>query len=111
MIKQYPEKAVEYKDIYPGFLKDGRNIVSEANPGFTDAWFIDPAGIEGFMGVHDTEKLVITAAEGLISQSEARINALPDESFSEWIDIMMKLSLDPLTWGCCEHMLYIGRRR
>ncbi|HIH93794.1 TPA: methyltransferase domain-containing protein [Methanosarcina acetivorans] len=109
MMKGYPHMILDEKDRLLDYLKDGTNIVSEENPGFTDAWFENPANIEGIMKKYPLEKLVITAIEGMLSPNEGKINSLPEDCFNAFIELSMKLSTNPMTWGSCEHMLYIGR--
>lgn len=109
-IKGYPEEVVKMKDNLLRFLDDGRNIVAPDNPGFTTAYFINPQDIEGFMGSFGLEKLVITAVEGIPGQSEPKINALPEEAYQAWLDIIYHTSTNPMTWSTSEHFLYIGRK-
>ncbi len=110
MIKGYPHMILDEKDRLLDYLKDGTNVVSEENPGFTNAWFENPANIESIMKKYPLEKLIITAIEGMLSPNEGIINSLPEDCFNAFIELSMKLSTDPMTWGSCEHMLYIGRR-
>ena len=107
-IKKYPENIVGFKENLLKYLKDGRNIVSEENPGFTTAYFINPIDIESFMNKFDLEKKIIAGIEGLTAQSEDKINSLPEEAYNEWLDLIYKTSTNPLTWASCEHFLYIG---
>jgi len=62
------------------------------------------------MSQFDLKKKVITGVEGLIAQSEERINALSKEAYIEWLDVIYKTSINPITWGSCEHFLYIGEK-
>jgi 2-polyprenyl-3-methyl-5-hydroxy-6-metoxy-1,4-benzoquinol methylase len=110
MIRGNPHMILDTKDRLLDYLKDGTNIVSEENPGFTDAWFENPANIEDIMKKYPLEKLVITAIEGMLSSNERTINSLPEDCFNAFIELSMKLSTNPMTWGSCEHMLYIGKR-
>ncbi|MFW6016735.1 MAG: class I SAM-dependent methyltransferase, partial [bacterium] len=59
-IKNYPEDIIDSKEKLLNYLEDGRNIASELNKGFTDAYFIKPNEIEAFMDNFDIEKKVIT---------------------------------------------------
>lgn len=111
MIKKSPQMIIGAKERLLNYLTDGTNIASEENPGFTNAWFENPSNIENFMGEHSLDKLVITAAEGLLSPKEEAINNLPEDCFNAFIELSMKLSVNPMVWGSCEHMLYIGRKK
>lgn len=66
--------------------------------------------IAKLMGSFGLKELALAGVEGLPAQSEAKINALDDESYEAWLDIIYKTSTDPLTWASCEHLLYIGRK-
>ena len=111
-IKHYPEEIVNYeKEDLLGYLKDGTNIVSEDNPGFTTAYFMHPEKIEGFMDNFDLDKKVITGLEGITAQSEEKINSLSSEAYEKWLDIIYETSTDPMTWSTCEHFLYIGQKK
>jgi len=109
-IKKYPENIIGYKEKLLNYIKDGRNIVSDENPGFTTAYFIDPKEIENFMNKFNLHKKVITGIEGLIAQSEDKVNSLSKEAYKEWIDLIYKTSTNPITWASCEHFLYIGKK-
>lgn len=91
MIKRYPQKIIGAKERLLNYISDGTNIVSEENPGFTDAWFENPSNIEGFIEEHPLDKLVITATEGLLSPNEETINNLPEDCFNEYINFSMIL--------------------
>lgn len=109
-IKGYPEEVVKMKNNLLKFLQDGRNLVAPDNSGFTTAYFINPMEIEGFMGSFGLEKLVITAVEGIPAQSEPKINALPEDAYQAWLDIIYHTSTNPMTWSTSEHFLYIGKK-
>ena len=109
-IKNYLENIVGFKDNLLEYLKNGRNIVSDENPGFTTAYFINPDDIEDFMSKFNLKKKVITGVEGLTAQSEAKINSLSSEAYEEWLDLIYQTSTNPLTWASCEHILYIGEK-
>ncbi|MFW6029208.1 MAG: class I SAM-dependent methyltransferase [Halanaerobiales bacterium] len=110
-IKNYPEEIINFKPNLLKYLEDGRNIVSEENPGFTDAYFIKPDEIEDFMDNFDLEKKIITGLEGLPAQSEAKINSLSEEAYQGWLDLVYQTSRNPLTWASSEHFLYIGKKK
>lgn len=109
-IKNYPENIVGFKKNLLQYLKNGENIVSTDNPGFTTAYFINPADIEDLMSGFNLRKKVITGIEGLTAQSEAKINSLSDEAYEEWLDIIYQTATNQFTWGACEHILYIGEK-
>lgn len=110
LIKNSPENIVGFKESLLVYLKNGKNIVSEENPGFTTAYFINPQDIEDFMSKFSLQKKVITGVEGLTAQSEAKINSLTEEVYEEWLDLIYQTSTNQCTWASCEHILYIGEK-
>ena len=62
------------------------------------------------MNRFNLEKLVLSGVEGIPSQSEEKINSLPEEAFQKWLDIIYQTSTDPVTWASCEHLLYVGKK-
>lgn len=110
MIKDNPDSIAEYRDTVEQLLADGINIVSDQNPGFTNAYFTHPMEVAPFMERNGLTQLRLTAIESLISFMELSINELPQESFDLWADLTYRLGTDPTTWGNSEHMLYVGRK-
>lgn len=110
VLKKYPGKIIDVKENLLNFLKDGRNIVSKDNPGFTTAYFTDPNKIEEFMNQFNLEKLVLSGIEGISAQSEEKINSLSEEAFQKWLDIIYQTSTESVTWASCEHLLYVGKK-
>ncbi|MBN2853338.1 MAG: class I SAM-dependent methyltransferase [Clostridia bacterium] len=111
ILKKYPEAIRGYKETLLSYLKDGRNIVSPENQGFTNAYFMNPNQMASFMSQFDLVQKVLTGIEGISAQSEEKINALEETDYQEWIDLIYETSKDPLTWGACEHFLYIGQKK
>jgi len=111
-IKNYPEEIVNYKkEFLINYIENGKNIVSEDNPGFTNAYFINPSEIEKFMDKFKMKKVIISGIEGIPAQSEKKLYKLSEKAYNEWIDLIFEISKDPSTWGSCEHMIYIGRKK
>lgn len=111
ILKKYPEAIRGRKEILLGYLKDGTNIVGPENQGFTNAYFMNPHQIIPFMNQFDLIEKTITGVEGISAQSEGRINSLNESDYREWIELIYETSKDPITWGACEHFLYIGQKK
>ena len=110
-IKKNPEELGKYKsDFLLDYLEDGKNVVSSDNPGFINAYFINPAEIEPFMNNFSLKKEVISGIEGITAQNEEKINKLSDKAYEEWLDLIFETSKNPMTWASCEHLLYIGTK-
>lgn len=41
---------------------------------------------------------------------EKSLMQLPEEDFMEWVDLLYKISDHKVSWGSCEHLLYVGRK-
>ena len=52
----------------------------------------------------------ILAVEGLGAMAEEKLMQLPEEDFQKWLDVFQATSENPVVWGSCEHLLYIGRK-
>lgn len=109
-LKRGPASIEEFGDAQERLLSDGVNIVSEDNPGFTNAYFIHPSDIEPLMESHGLSRLRLAAVEGFIDPVEPAINSLPEKLFNRWVDLCYRLGTDPVLWGTSEHMLYVGRK-
>jgi len=110
LLKNEPRGIKACGSIVEGLLGDGLNIISEANPGFTNAYFIHPLEIEPLMASYGLTKLRLAAAEALIAQAEPSVAILPENLFQVWLDLSYRLGTDPITWGATEHMLYVGKK-
>lgn len=110
ILKSDPALIGTYKDAYDRLTQTGVHIPTEQNPGFADAYFAHPMEIEPLMSKHGLTTLRLAVAEGIIASVERAVNNLPPELFDAWVDVCYRLGADPTTWGCGEHMLYVGRK-
>lgn len=99
----------QLKKDFLGYLQDGRHD-SRAKQDFTDAYFINPNYIEPFMSGFGLKTLGIHAVESLGILAEEKLMQLPEEDFQDWLDVLETISVEPVQWGSCEHLLYIGRK-
>lgn len=109
-LKRGPASIEEFGGVQERLLSDGVNIVSEENPGFTNAYFIHPFDIEPLMASYGLIRLRLAAVEGFIDPVEPAVNSLPQGLFERWADLCYRLGTDPVLWGTSEHMLYVGRK-
>lgn len=107
-IKAYPHEIKKRKASFLQCLGDGRNYKES---GFTDAYFICPEDIEALFSEFPVRPIRIMAAEGLGAMCENSLMQLPEEDFLEWVDLLYHISDNKVTWGSCEHLLYIGRKQ
>lgn len=110
LLKSDPASIGKYKDTYALLEESCVHIPTVQNPGFTDAYFAPPMDIEPMMRGYGLTTLRLAVAEGLISAVEPAVNALPPDLFDAWVDVCYRLGTDPTTWGCGEHILYVGRQ-
>jgi ubiquinone/menaquinone biosynthesis C-methylase UbiE len=110
MLRNDPGLIGQYGDNYRGLMETGVYVPTQTNPGFTDAYFSHPMEIEPLMSGYDLTTLRLAAAEGLIAAAEPKVNTLPQDLFDAWVGVCYRLGTDPITWGCAEHMLYVGRK-
>ena len=109
MRNRMPE-FVKERDVNLGFLGDG-HLVLPPGSGFTDAFLIRPDAISPFMARFPIQELLVTAAEGLPSQTERAIYEQGEEALETALDIIEWTGTDSLTWGASDHFLYVGRKR
>ena len=106
-MKAYPHEIKDRKLRFLQYLSDGRSL---NDVGFTDAYFTNPADIEGIFSDFELETLRIMAAEGLGCLCEGSLMELPEEDFMEWVDLLYLISDRKEILGSCSHLLYIGKK-
>lgn len=110
ILERDPALIGQYGSTYVRLIETGVHIPTEQNPGFTDAYFAHPMEIEPLMLGYGLTTLRLSVAEGLIAAAELEVNRLSPELFDAWVDVCYRLGTDPTTWGCGEHVLYVGRK-
>ncbi len=105
-----PEIIGDYEHQLDTLLSTGVSMVSDENPGFTDAYFAHPMEIEPLMSAYGLKTLRLAAAEGVVATAEPRLLELPSKTVDTWASVCYRLGTDPLTWGTAEHMLYVGKK-
>lgn len=91
-----------------GYFQDGRHYAGKGT-GFTDAYFVNPAHIEGFMSLFQLETLTIATVEGLGAATEEKLMQLEEKDFQSWLDVFETICSNREIWGSGHHLLYIGR--
>lgn len=107
IIKKFPEEIEANRATLLNYITDGRNYDGQ---GFTDAYFIHPDDVEPFMASFPVIPLRYMATEGFGSLAEERLNQLNDGQFKAWVDTLYEIAHHRSVLGCCEHLLYIGRK-
>lgn len=109
-LKNCPEALKGAVEEHLRYLEDGRNIVSEDNPGFTSAYFIDPSAIDGFMAGFPLKRLALYTAESVLGPYEKRLREADRETFEACLDLAMRLAEDEHCRASGEHLVYVGRK-
>ncbi len=108
--KKSPASIEGSVDEQCGYLKDGVNIVSEENPGFTNAYFMHPNSAQAFMGRFGLREEGYYVAESILGPFENSLKLLDKSAFDACIDLGMRFADDPNCRACGEHLLWVGRK-
>lgn len=111
VLKHYPEKLNGRIEEYLAYLKEGINIVSDENPGFTTAYFIDLNKVEPFMANFNVEKKGFYTTESILGPYEENLKKVDERTWSCCMELAMRFVEDPYCRACGEHFLYIGVKK
>lgn len=106
-IKKFPEEIEDNRTSLLNYITDGRNYGGD---GFTDAYFIHPDDVEPFMAGFPIIPVRFMATEGFGAFTEDKLSQLSDSQFMAWVDTLYAIAPHRSVLGCCEHLLYIGRK-
>jgi SAM-dependent methyltransferase len=109
-LKNFPESLNGRVERYADYVRNGINIVSTENAGFTNAYFIEPSKIEGFMARFALEQLGLFSAEGILGPFEDRLKNVDEQTFESCIELGMKFIEDVNCRAFGDHLLYVGKR-
>jgi len=107
-LKNYPQEIKKEKAQLIRYLYDGRYFKGP-DDGFTDAYFFNPTEIGNFMAGFRLHQIKIMATDPF-GTAEDKLLELSEDDFQCWIDLFEHVSANPEIWGCCEHLLYIGKK-
>ena len=110
LLMRGPQGISAYGPDWDEWIATGRNVTSERNPGFTNAYFARPEEAALLMAEHGLAQLRLAGAEGILGAAEPQVCFLRRELFEHWVDLCYRLGADPHTWGTATHLLYVGRR-
>ncbi len=106
----YPERLVDESELYQTILETGRILPqSDGTPRFV-AYLAHPAEVQPLCRDAGFEVLHILGVEGVVSNTETRINALQGEIWERWIDVNYQIAHDPYSLGGVEHILTVCRK-
>lgn len=110
LLKNYPKYISDYEKTLFSLIKNGENIESEENPGFTDAYFSTPDEAISLMENAGLKTLRFSAVEGFVGITENKLYELDEKEFKKWIELIYKVGNDPNCIGISEHLLYVGMK-
>jgi len=110
ILKNYPDIILKQKNQLLELIKDGRNIPSEENPGFTHAYFSTARESVELLEKNGIETMRISSIESLASLREKELYALSDEIYDKWVDLIYEISTEPSIIGASEHLIHVGKK-
>jgi len=110
VLKKCPDELTGRVGQYLDYLEGGANVVSQENPGFTDAFFETSGRAERFMAGFGLERLGFYTQESLLGAYENQLRAVGPETFDACIDVAMRLVEDERCRSGGEHLLFVGRK-
>lgn len=84
--------------------------VSDEEPGFTDAYYIEPSILSDYMMKYSLKKLAIVGVEGMASQSENKIMNSSLEAKKKWLKFLLATAETNASLNGSEHILYFGKK-
>ena len=109
IVRNEPERLLTEFDRVINYV-NGPSVSAVDEPGFTDAFFVQPADVESLMSEYPVEQLGLLGVEGLTSQSEGVISGISDEVTQIWIRLAIDTASTPAALHGSDHILYIGRK-
>ena len=91
-------------------LLNGPSVASTDEPGFTDAYFIQPDDIDPWLSRFPVTKLALFGAEGLTAQSETAIAARGERVTEQWVQFAIDTAATPAAVYASDHVTWIGRK-
>jgi len=105
----WPERGAERHGLLARFLEDGLVGPEESE----DLGFGHFTSAGEFRGLFSDafRELLCAGVESFTGCSQERFVALPDGDREAWLDLVERTMEAPEALGCCEHLLYAGRKR
>ncbi len=109
IVRNEPERLQGEFDRVINCVK-GPSVSAVDEPGFTDAFFVQPLDVESLMSAYSIKQLGLFGVEGLTSQSEGVISGISDEVTQVWIRLAIETASTPAALYGSDHILYVGRK-
>ncbi len=105
-----PEYILREGDDIRKIVADGVHISPKDSSGFTDAWCAHPDQIEPLMEEGGFTKLDLAAMDCLTHENYEKLYSAKPEVYTEWFEILYRVSRDPSILGSGGHLLYVGSK-
>ncbi len=89
-------------------LKKG---VDYAGPAFTEAFFIQPAGIDPFMAQFPLTKKHLFSCEGIAAAFQPTLGEMPEKGRESWLTLCLALCEREEIFSWAEHLMYVGEKQ
>jgi SAM-dependent methyltransferase len=98
----------EYDGFYAEYLADGKYTRNQ----LVSSYHASPAQVRGiFESIPQLQLERLVACEGFLGGGLAsKINALDDNAYEKWVDVVLRFAEDPSILGNADHVLAVARR-
>lgn len=105
----WPERGIERHGLLSRFLEDGL-IGPEESVALGRAYFSSATELRELFA-DDFDELLLAGLESFTGCEQELLAELPEAVREAWLDLVEATVSLPEAAGCCEHLLYAGRRR
>jgi ubiquinone/menaquinone biosynthesis C-methylase UbiE len=105
-LKYWPDQVTA-----PQLRQALRTGTAPAVPGaaWTDAAYLRPQELRRLFERSGFQTVTLAAAEGIAAFQEEAINALPEDVYRAWLDLVVETCADADVLASAAHLLYVGR--
>ena len=106
-----PERLAKEMDHNLQILETGR-IVTADDPakGWVDAYCELPEEVPRFMEAGGFRTLALVGAEGVSDLAHDKAASVPDDLWTDYVELNYRLGREPSLLGSAQHILYVGRK-
>jgi S-adenosylmethionine-dependent methyltransferase len=105
-----PENILSMSETMQKAIDCEEHIVSDSEPGFTDAFFIEPSRLGDIMSKYPIKKLALVGAEGMVSQNENKIFNCSQQAQKEWLSFILATAETTAAINGSQHILFFGKK-
>lgn len=108
---RWPSEVGELRATMARYIESGLHIESVNEPGFTDAYFVDPSTIVPFWNGFGVEAITLFGAEGMTAQSQLRFIELGETVVGQWIEFAKETAETQAAVYGSGHVVFVGRKK